>query len=360
LAFFTKRYHPPGTAPGTLHEHAPPAASPGYVRQVRFNRASIAVDRATDAIPPSAAGDRQGVTWLHVQGHPSHELLTRIGELYDVHPLALEDIHNLGQRPKVETFDGQVFAILSVPRFADGCVEVHQASFLLADGVVLSFCGGPEDPFEPVLRRLQESTARFRSRGADYLLYALLDAVVDQGFPVLESFGLALEELEEKILARASRSTLPLIHTVKRELILLRRMLWPQREVLNALVREEQELITDDTRVFLRDCYDHTVQVMDLIETYRDMSASMLDIYLSSVSNRMNEIMRVLTVIATIFIPLTFIVGVYGMNFGGSGEERSPWAMPELDWYYGYPLVWLLMIAVVVGMLIYFWRKRWL
>ena len=167
-----------------------------------------------------------------------------------------------------------------------------------------------------------------------------------------------LEELEEKILGRSGRETLPHIHTVKRELILLRRMLWPQREVINTLVREDQELIMADTRLFLRDCYDHTIQVMDLLETYRDMTTSMLDIYLSSVSNKMNEIMRVLTIIATIFIPLTFVAGVYGMNFGSN--SKSPWAMPELSWYYGYPLAWLLMVMVAAGMLIYFWRKRWL
>ncbi|MCG6965820.1 MAG: magnesium/cobalt transporter CorA [Chromatiaceae bacterium] len=358
MAYFNKRYHPPGTAPGTLRELPPSLDQPVHVRQVRYSRAAVKVNTETGALPLAPSTEIEGVTWLHVQGHPSRQLLTEIGERYQVHPLALEDIDNTGQRPKVEAFDRQVFAILSVPRFSDGRVEVQQASCVLGKGLVLSFCGGTEDPFLPVLKRLQDGASRFRSRGADYLLYALLDTVVDQGFPVLEAFGLELEELEEKILLRPSRETLPHIHAVKRELILLRRMLWPQREVLNALVREEQDLIKDDTRVFLRDCYDHTVQVMDLLETYRDMSASMLDIYLSSVSNRMNEIMRVLTVIATIFIPLTFIVGVYGMNFGAN--TKSPWAMPELNWYYGYPLIWLLMLAVAVGMMIYFWRKRWL
>jgi len=361
MAFFTKRYHPPGTAPGTLHEPPTPVmtSAPSGVRLVRYDRTAVNVSTANDAVPPDPApSDSKAMTWMHVQGRPSQRLLTQIGETYDLHPLALEDIHNTGQRPKVEEFDGQVFATLSLPRFEDGRVEVYQANFFLASDFVLSFCEGPVDPFEPVLRRLQEATGRFRSRGTDYLLYALLDTVIDQGFPVLEAFGLELEELEEKILGRSGRETLPHIHAVKRELILLRRMLWPQREVINTLVREDQALIMDDTRLFLRDCYDHTIQVMELLETYRDMTTSMLDIYLSSVSNKMNETMRVLTIIATIFIPLTFVAGVYGMNFGSN--SNSPWAMPELNWYYGYPLAWLLMAVIAVVMLVYFWRKRWL
>jgi len=361
MAFFTKRYHPPGTAPGTLHAPLTKAMASTHasVRLVRYDQTAINISTAEDAIPQvTPPSDSKTRTWMHVQGRPSHQLLTQIGKTYGLHPLALEDIHNTGQRPKIEEFDGQVFTTLSLPRFEDGSVEIYQANFFLSIDTVLSFCEGPADPFEPVLKRLQEAAGRFRSRGADYLLYTLLDTVIDQGFPVLEAFGLELDELEEKILSRSARETLPHIHAVKRELILLRRMLWPQREVINALVREDQELVVDDTRVFLRDCYDHTIQVMDLLETYRDLSTSMLDIYLSSVSNRMNEIMRVLTVITTTFIPLSFVAGVYGMNFGSNSS--SPWAMPELNWYYGYPLVWLLMVAIAVGMLIYFWRKRWL
>ena len=361
MAFFTKLYHPPGTAPGMLHEPSAKGMDslPASVRLVRYNRTAVNVTTAEKAIPPvTAFSDSKAMTWLHVQGRPSRQLLTQLGEAYGLHPLALEDIHNTGQRPKVEEFDGQVCATLSLPRFEDGRVEIHQANFFLSADSVLSFCQGHVDPFEPVLRRLEEPAGRFRSRGTDYLLYALLDTVIDQGFPVLEAFGMELEELEEKILGRSGRDTLPHIHAVKRELILMRHMLWPQREVINTLVREDQELIKDDTRLFLRDCYDHTIQVMDLLETYRDMTTSMLDIYLSSVSNKMNEIMRVLTIIATIFIPLSFVAGVYGMNFGSN--SKSPWAMPELDWYYGYPLALLLMALIAVGMLIYFWRKRWL
>jgi magnesium transporter len=358
MALFTKHYHPPGTTPGSLRPHPQRAELPCRMRRVRYDQDRVEVEDDHDCIASDAGPATDGrLTWLHAQGHPSGEQLARIGEGFRLHALALEDVHNTGQRPKVEEYDGQVFIVLALPRFDDGEVFIHQVSFFLAAGFVLSFCDGPDDPFEPVLKRLRQSIGKLRGRGSDYLLYALLDAVIDQGFPVLESFGLELEEIEERIVASPGRHTLSRIHAVKRELILLRRMLWPQREVLNALTHQERELVSDDTLVYLRDCYDHTIQIMDLLETYRDMSVSLLDIHLSSVSNRLNEIMRVLTVIATIFIPLTFIVGVYGMNFS---NPASPWAMPELHWYYGYPLLWLLMIGIAVGMLAFFRSRRWL
>ena len=215
----------------------------------------------------------------------------------------------------------------------------------------------PNDPFEPIRIRLRDHAGRIRERGADYLLYALIDLVIDEGFPVLELLGDEIEQLEEQLLEAPTRNSLHQLHHLKRTMLIVRRMLWPQREVLNALVRDENGIIAEENQVYYRDCYDHTIQIMDLIETYRDMVTGLLDIYLSSVSYRLNEIMRVLTIIATIFIPLTFIVGVYGMNFS---NDDSPWAMPELRWYYGYPLVWLLMIGVLVAMLAYFRRKKWL
>ena len=359
MALFTKHYHPPGTTPGSLQAHPKRVDHPCRFRLVRYDKDAISVVEHGDlaAIEGSPAGHAE-LTWLHVQGHPSAEQLTRIRDLYRLHPLAIEDIHNTGQRPKVEEYDGQIFVILSIPHFANGKVSVHQASFFLGDDHVLSFCDSLRDPFDPVLKRMQQSVGKLRGRGSDYLLYALLDATIDQGFPVLEAFGTELEDIEEKIVGQPGRETLVRLHAMKRELILLRRMLWPQREVLNVLMGQENQLIRDETQIYLRDCYDHTIQIMDLLETYRDMSVSLVDIYLSSVSNRLNEIMRVLTVIATIFIPLTFVVGVYGMNFGSN--TKSPWAMPELQWYYGYPLVWLVMIVIAAGMLLFFRRRHWL
>lgn len=359
MSFFSKHYHSPGTSPGTLIERLPAPESPARVRLVSYDHDAITAVTADESVPASPADAPQGgVRWLHVQGRASHRLLRQLGETCHLHSLALEDVHNGGQRPKVEEFDEQIFVILALPRFADGRVEIFQTSFFLATDFVLSFCEGPVDPFEPILRRLQEPGGRLRNRGSDYLLYALIDTVIDQGFPVLEAFGQELEQVEETILARPTPETLPNIHVVRRELILLRRMLWPHREVLYSLVRDERDLIHEQTRVFLRDCADHTIQVMELVETYRDMTASMLDIYLSGASNRMNETIRILTVIATIFMPLTFLVGVYGMNFASQSE--SPWAMPELSWYYGYPILWLVMILIGGGMMLYFMRRRWL
>jgi magnesium transporter len=357
MEIFTKHYHPPGTTPGSLQAHPQRIEQLLSIRLVRYDKETIDVSEVNDfnATVSTSDGTGQRLTWLHVQGHPSGEMLTSIGEYFALHPLALEDVHNTGQRSKVEEYDNRIFIILSLPHFDDGVVTVDQASFFLGPDFVLSFCDGKLDPFGPVLQRLQLSAGKLRSRGSDYLLYALMDTVIDQGFPVLEAFGFELENVEERVVSDARRETLIRIHTVKRDLILLRRMLWPQREVISSLIQTESELVADGTRIYLRDCYEHTIHIMDLLEAYRDMSVSLLDIYLSSISNRMNEIMRVLTVIATIFIPLTFIVGVYGMNFDG-----SPWAMPELHWYFGYPLIWLIMILIAIGMLIYFRRRRWL
>ncbi len=357
MPFFDKHYHDPGTSPGSLREHPGRSGQSPQLRLVRYDDATVdSVDlSATDL--PTLQKETGRRTWLHVQGCATGATLAAIGEHFKLHLLALEDVHNTGQRPKLETYDNQIFVILALPRFADGRVSMHQVSLFAASDFVVSFCDGPLDPFEPVLRRLTESRGQMRGRGTDYLLYALIDAVVDQGFPLLEGFGRELESLEEDIVRRPTHATLSHIHRIKRELILLRRMLWPQRDVISNLIRDEIDQIDDDTRVYLHDCQDHAVQIMDLLETYREIGTSMLDIYLSSVSNRMNETMRVLTVIATIFIPLTFIAGVYGMNF--SGNHNSPWAMPEVSWYYGYPLILLVMLSVAVGMLVFFRRKRW-
>ncbi len=356
MAFFTKRYHPPGTAPGTLIESAEPAAEPLRIHLIDFRPEEMEVrsDVAVSECRPYL--QRESITWVHVQGRPTEAALSELGECFDLHSLALEDVSNTGQRPKVETFDEQLFVIMSLPLMEENIVNVRQVSIFVNKNSLISFYEGDFKPFEPIIKRLQEKNNRFRLKDADYLLYALLDMIIDQGFPVLESFGWQLEELEDQILSGANGPTLERIHILKRELILLRRMLWPQRELINQLLRGDFKTIQEGTHVYLRDCYDHTVQVMDLLETYREMTSSMLDIYLSSVSNRMNGVMKVLTIIATIFIPLTFIVGVYGMNFN---TQASPWNMPELSWRYGYLLIWLIMIGVAGGMVLIFRRQGW-
>ncbi len=356
MAFFDKRYHPPGTAPGTLTEVPAEEAAPLQIRLINYSAKEISIKDDVAAIECSQYLQEDSVTWVHVQGHPSKAVLHELGAAFQLHTLALEDVLNTGQRPKVESFDDQLFIIANLPLIQEDTVYIEQVSLFLGKNFLISFCIGNFAPFQPIVKRLRDNRSHLRSRGADLLLYGVLDMVIDQGFPVLESFGLQLEDLEEQILQSVDGGTLHKIHTFKRELLLLRRMLWPQRELVSQLQRGDHPLIREDTLIYLRDCYDHTIQIMDLLETYRDMSGGMLEIYLSSVSNRMNEIMRVLTVIATIFIPLTFVVGVYGMNFD---RNAGPWNMPELGWPFGYLLVWLVMIVGVVLMVLFFRRRGW-
>ncbi len=356
MAYFDKRYHPPGTPPGTLTEVGESAEKPLKIRLVDYSVDEITIREDLTAGECIPYLQRDSISWVHVQGHPTEAVLDELGAAFDLHPLAMEDILNTGQRPKVEPFEDQLFIVMGLPTMDNGLVEVRQVSFFCHKNFLMSFYQEDFEPFEPVVKRLQSNGSRLRSRDVDFLLHSLIDIVVDSGFPVLESFGTQLEELEDKILGGARAETLEKIHIMKRELILLRRMLWPQREVINQLLRGDQDLVQENTMVYLRDCYDHSIQVMDLLESYRDMTTSMLDIYLSSVSNRMNDIMRVLTVIATIFIPLTFVVGVYGMNFD---RAAGPWNMPELGWPYGYLLVWLFMITMAGLMLAFFRRRGW-
>lgn len=354
--YFGKRYHTPGTAPGTLTEAFAPATVPVHIRLVDYSPEKLVLTEDASVTDCLTYIERDTVTWVHLQGHPPPDMLRTLGETFHLHPLAMEDVLNTGQRPKVEPFDHQLFLVMSLPVFQGEEVITRQVSLFANARYIVSFCEGADDPFMPLIKRLQTKSSSLRKRGADYLLYGILDLVIDQGFPVLESFGLQLEELENNIAeSGGGRALLDRIHILKRELILLRRMVWPQREVITNLLRESHDFISDDTRIFLRDCYDHTVQIMDLLETYRDMAGSILDIYLSSVSNRLNETMRVLAVISTIFIPMTFVAGVYGMNF----DRSQPLSMPELGWAYGYPLFWLLMIGIACGMLIFFKRKGW-
>lgn len=356
MALFEKRYHPPGTAPGTLTEVHAENATPLKIKLVDFDKAHFTCHDDIQASDCREYLDKDTITWIHVEGHPTKAALKELGKTFSLHSLVLEDILNTGQRPKIEHFDDQLFIIMSLPLISETGIEIQQTSFFLGKNYLISFCVGEFAPFEPIVKRLQDAGSRLRSHGADYLLYSLLDVVIDQGFPLLEKFSQELEELEDQIIDYVGKDTLRKIHTLKRELIMIRRTLWPQREVINQLLRGELGLIEPDTLVYLRDCYDHTIQIMELLESYRDMTASMLDIYLSSVSNKMNEVMRVLTVIATIFIPLTFIVGVYGMNFD---RTASDWNMPELGWSLGYPLIWLIMISLAAGMLIAFKKREW-
>jgi len=295
------------------------------------------------------------VTWINVNGLADIALIEAIGKLFNLHQLALEDVINVHQRPKVEEYDEQLFIVTRMlPEPTSK--ETEQVSMFLGKGYVVTFQERPGDVFEPVRQRLRRDGGQIRKLGADYLVYALLDAVIDGYFPVLERRGEEVEHLEDLVVSKPREALLSVIHETKRDLLDLRRAVWPQREMLSALMRQDGGFIEERTKVYLRDCYDHVVQLIDIIETYREICSGLVETYLSSLSNRMNEIMKVLTIMATVFIPLSFIAGLYGMNFD---PKASPWNMPELGWKYGYPFALGLMIAVAAGLLWSFWWRGW-
>ncbi len=296
--------------------------------------------------------DSSTVTWINIDGVHDVSVMERIGEMYRIHPLLLEDVMNTGQRPKLEDFGEHLFVVLKMLTYSEekDRVEAEQVSLVLGKNFVISFQEREGDVFTSIRERIQSDKGRIRKMGADYLAYSLMDSIVDHYFIILENFGDKIEELEEELLEDTSSKTSSRIHGLKRELVFLRRSVWPLREIVNSLERGESSIIKKSTLIFLRDVYDHTINIIDTIEAYRDSTTGMLDTYLTQMSNRMNETMKVLTVIATIFIPLTFIAGIYGMNFE---------FMPELGWKWAYPIVWGVIALVGVGMLFFFKRKRW-
>jgi magnesium transporter len=293
------------------------------------------------------------VTWINVDGVHDAGLIQKLGKAFDLHPLIIEDIVHTQQRPKMEESEDYIYIVLKMLYLDNETSEtqVEQVSLVFGKNFVISFQEKQGDIFETIRERIRNGKGRIRKMGTDYLAYALIDAVVDHYFIILEKDGEKIEELEDKVVSDPKPETLQKIHRLKREMIFLRRSVWPLRELVNSLERGESPLIHKATRIYLRDVYDHTIQVIDTLETYRDMLSGMHDTYLSSISNRMNEVMKVLTIIATIFIPLTFIAGIYGMNFE---------FMPELKWRWAYFSVWGVILIVAVFMLIFFRRKKWL
>ncbi|MFH1239929.1 MAG: magnesium/cobalt transporter CorA [Candidatus Diapherotrites archaeon] len=290
------------------------------------------------------------VTWVNINGLHDISLLEKIGEMFEIHPLVLEDILNTEQRPKIEEFENHLFTVLKMLFFEDKNLHTEQVSMIVGKNFLISFQEQKGDVFDQIRERIKDPKRKFRKYGPDYLAYTIIDAIVDNYFVVLEKIGDRIEELEEAVIKNPSPDTLQKIHFLKREMIFIRKSVWPLREVISALLRSESPLIKKSTAVYFRDVYDHTIQVIDAVETFKDMLSGMHDTYLSGISNRMNEVMKVLTVFASIFIPLTFIVGVYGMNFK---------YMPELEWEFAYPLLWAIMITIGVSMFLYFKKKNW-
>jgi magnesium transporter len=343
-------YHAPGTPPATLK--APLGAQPPVITLMEYDGATLEERQVGSIEETFPCRDNSKVSWINIDGLADVELFRALGLHFGLHPLALEDVLHVPQRPKIEEYADHFFIVAQMVYCDEGEVEFEQVSIFLGRNFLITIQEEAlRDVFDPVRARLRVGRGFIRTMRHDYLAYALLDAVVDHFFPVLEVLGERVENLEDRVIEHPTRESVVEIHDLKRQLLRLRRSAWPQREVVNALSRDESGLIHQETKAFLRDCYDHTIQIMDLIETYRDLTSGMMDLYLSSLGIRTNDIMRVLTVVTTIFIPLTFIVGVYGMNFEN---------MPELKSRYGYFFVLGGMAAVAIGMLLFFKRKRWL
>ncbi len=303
--------------------------------------------------------DKPTVTWINIDGLHDVTVIEKIGQHFGMHPLVMEDIANTGQRPKLEINDNYIFLVLKMLYLDDSNNDIisEQFSFIFGDNFVISFQERIGDVFEPVRDRLRKTLPRVRFMTSDYLAYTLVDAVVDHYFTVLEGVASKIESMEDVLIDNPKPTDLETIHDLKRQLIFMRKATWPLREVVGGFERAESKLIKGSSKVYLRDLYEHTIQVIDTVETFRDMVSGLLDIYLSSISNKMNEVMKVLTIIATIFIPLGFLAGVYGMNFDTS---KSALNMPELGLPFGYILFWILALMIGGGLFIFFKRKRWL
>jgi len=342
-----------GLPPGTLVYVGEKKVEPPKITVIDYDETTLNEKDADNIEECLPFKDSPTITWINIDGIHQVKLIEKLGECFVLHPLLLEDVMHTGQRPKMDEFEDHLFIVLKMLYFdeeGDG-IRSEQVSLIVGSNFVISFQEQEGDVFSPVRERIRRGKGRIRKKGPDYLAYSLIDGVVDHYFTILEKLGEDIESLQEELVTRPNPETLQTIQWLKKEMIFLRKSVWPLREVVSGLARGESALIKEDTHLYLRDVYDHTIQVVDTIETYRDMLSGMLDIYLSSLSNRMNEVMKVLTIIATIFIPMSFLAGVYGMNFK---------YMPELDYRYAYPLFWVVIISAFISMIVFFKRRKWL
>ncbi len=352
---------PPGQKPGT-------AVYTGIQRldEVKMTVHDFSVDHY-DVIPIQKIEksepflQSESKTWIQIQGLHNVEKLSSVWDYFELHPLIQEDIVNISQRPKIEEYEDSVFIVMRMITHRNNSetperLQTEQISIVLGKNYVLSFQDSDDPVFDPIIKRLEMQNTRLRKLGSDYLAYALIDTIVDHYYQALDLIGETIEESEELIIEDPEEKYLQKIHAMRRDLIHFRKSVWSLRDGLNSLIRDESPLISDEVKVFIRDVYDHLIQVIDIVETNREMVFGLYDMYMSGLSHRMNEVMKVLTIIATIFIPLTFIAGIYGMNFN---PDASPWNMPELSWYYGYPASLVVMIVLTIIMIYYFRRKGW-
>ncbi|GJQ58965.1 MAG: magnesium and cobalt transport protein CorA [Candidatus Scalindua sp. AMX11] len=349
----TKRTKKIGLPPGTLIHVGEKRVEKARITIIDYDQTHFQEKEVKSVEECFPFKDKPTVTWINIDGIHQIDIIEKIGKHFNLHPLILEDILNTEQRPKLDDFEEYIFLVLKMPFFDEekNKIKIEQVSLVLGSNVVISFQEVEGDIFNPVRERIKNGRKRIRESGSDYLVYALIDAIVDNYFSILEKIGDRIEKIEVDLVAEPEEETLYDIHDLKREILFFRKAVWPLREVVSSLGRGELTLIKDTTRVFLRDVHDHTIQVIDTMETFRDMLSGMLDLYLSSISNKTNDVMRVLTIIATIFIPLTFIAGLFGMNFE---------YMPELRWHWSYPIVLVVLAVIGIFMLFYFRRKKWL
>lgn len=349
-------YPPPGTAPGVLETIGKSSLKGTTITVIRYSEEHFSENRVT-SINECWQNPIEGtVLWIDIQGLPDPDILHALGQHYGLNPLALEDVLNTGHRPKWDSYNGHSFLVMDLLTGGDP-IRACQVSIFLAENLVITFVECDDGAFQPIRQRLRDSSGAARKLGAGYLCYSICDALVDRFFPLLERLQDALDDLEDQLIIDPDPSIPAKVHRLKRDYLLVGRVAMAEREVLNSLLRDDVELMAGETTIYLRDCYDHIIQVIDMIETLRDIATELMNSYLSMVSNQMNSVMKVLTIIATIFIPLTFLVGVYGMNFN---TAAGPLNMPELNLPYGYAMIWGIMILCVLGMIIVFRRKKWL
>lgn len=340
-----------GQIPGSVIYTGDKKTAESLVNMIVYNETTAQQIKVADFLQ-CIQQPKDTVRWIDFVGVDQTNDLQEIGQLFDVHPLILEDIANIQQRPKIEELNNNIFLSLKMFAYRDHKIQEEQISLLLGDDYVISFQENEQsDDFSEIKDRILQAKGRIRKMKSDYLLYSIVDAIVDQYFVALESMEDDIEDLQDELMTKPTQKTLIKIQSLKQQFIILRKSIWPVREILSLLQRTESDLIDDNLQVYLRDAYDHTVQIIDTIETFRDILAGSLDIYLSSISNRMNEIMKVLTIMSSIFIPLTFMVGIYGMNFKH---------MPELDQVRTYPALWIIMLSTAGGMIRYFRKKKWI
>ncbi|NJL83816.1 MAG: magnesium/cobalt transporter CorA [Chloroflexaceae bacterium] len=349
--YFDYYYDEPGSEPGTLS--IDPEAEPTQVILINYTPENATRQVVLDPQACNTFLESDSVSWIDIQGLGTEAVLKQLAQVFQIHPLLLEDVVNVPQRPKLENYGQQLLVIarMVLPR-PDGIgFESEQVSLILSPKYLLAFQEYPADCFDPVRDRIRTNKGQVRQQKIDYLFYLLLDALIDGFFPVLEDYGERIENLEDSVIRSPNRQTLEEIYEVRRELLALRRAIWPLRSVINAISRGESQLISQETQIYFRDCYDHIIQLLDIIETYRELASSLMDVYMSAMSNKMNEVVNLLTIISTIFIPLTFITGVYGMNFE---------YIPGLEWKGSYFVFWGAILAIAGGLLFFFWRRGWL